>query len=470
MEAAPQASQRRAGAASFFNLSLSKFLALILVSMFAATMFRATIHLLSAESLDNLLHPRPHLGYTIIHHEEEHLSWPDANVVAENHTDTGSTSSPGEQAPPTMQSLQKEYELQETWITRPNTDYNGGSVVVAGISNLKESADECRQACLSHRRHMRVAQVLHLHMPVPLTPCNVWVYCPGPTRCDGTRSAKECWLKWYQNPAGDTSHRRDSTVQWITGLVVDKADAARLMGGAIDAPLPQAGVNPMRGMTQQVPHTLVPGHAARAAAAMGAQGSGGAAVTAAGVLPPLPRVCGSPAVDGYAHVDPSCFERSPTFKEWQVDRERTKLAGSAGPGSVGMGYREYLEQAADYDGLGVRWGIGHTKQSAQECAAACMEHEPGTIPGPFERLPCNAWTWCSKPHCFEPDAHQHSFGDCWLKFTELPHAPEVNMRGSLLYLKQRHPQAPDMVEWVSGVIVHPQRPFTNGTWSPRYKW
>ena len=30
------------------------------------------------------------------------------------------------------------------------------------------------------------------------------------------------------------------------------------------------------------------------------------------------RVCGSPAVDGYAHVKPDCLEASPTNKWWQV--------------------------------------------------------------------------------------------------------------------------------------------------------
>jgi len=43
----------------------------------------------------------------------------------------------------------------------------------------------------------------------------------------------------------------------------------------------------------------------------------------------------------------------------------------------------------------------------------------------FELLPCNAFAWCSEEECFEPDAHKHSKGDCWLKFTEGPAAPEV---------------------------------------------
>jgi len=45
--------------------------------------------------------------------------------------------------------------------------------------------------------------------------------------------------------------------------------------------------------------------------------------------------------------------------------------------------------------------------------------------GPFSRLPCNVFAWCSQQTCFEPDVHTHSFGDCWLKFSEGPLNPEV---------------------------------------------
>ena len=30
--------------------------------------------------------------------------------------------------------------------------------------------------------------------------------------------------------------------------------------------------------------------------------------------------------------------------------------------------------------------------------------------------------------CFEPDAHKHSLGECWLKYQELPQSPEVSPR------------------------------------------
>lgn len=89
----------------------------------------------------------------------------------------------------------------------------------------------------------------------------------------------------------------------------------------------------------------------------------------------------------------------------------------------------------------------------------------------FARLPCNAFAWCSTAVCFEPDAHSHSKGDCWLKFTEAPAAPEVNMRGRLSKAaQQRHPDAPVQVAWHSGVILPRGVTLTNGTWSPRYNW
>ena len=50
--------------------------------------------------------------------------------------------------------------------------------------------------------------------------------------------------------------------------------------------------------------------------------------------------------------------------------------------------------------------------------------------GNYEPLPCNAFAWCSEVECFEPDAHKHTLGDCWLKYTEGPASPEVQ-RSSL---------------------------------------
>ena len=73
--------------------------------------------------------------------------------------------------------------------------------------------------------------------------------------------------------------------------------------------------------------------------------------------------------------------------------------------------------------------------------------------------------------CFEPDAHKHTLGDCWLKFTEAPASPEVNMRGRISNdQRARHPTAPEFVQWHSGVLLPPGVQLTNGSWSPRYQW
>lgn len=91
--------------------------------------------------------------------------------------------------------------------------------------------------------------------------------------------------------------------------------------------------------------------------------------------------------------------------------------------------------------------------------------------GPFGNLPCNAFAFCAHDSCFEPDAHKHSKGDCWLKFTEAPASPEVNMRKRLsLAQQQRHPQAPKDVQWHAGVLLPHGVQLTNGSWSPRHQW
>ncbi|KAL4430553.1 hypothetical protein ABPG77_005793 [Micractinium sp. CCAP 211/92] len=170
------------------------------------------------------------------------------------------------------------------------------------------------------------------------------------------------------------------------------------------------------------------------------------------------RVCGSPAVDGYAHVEPPCLEGSPTNKWWQENKPR--------PDDLDI----WIEREADYDGLAVGWGIGNTKASIEECAEACRQHVPEGD-GPFGKLPCNAFAWCSAEHCFEPDAHKHGKGDCWLKFTEAPASPEVNMRGALSRaMRQRHPDAPERVQWHAGVLLPHGVKLTNGSWSPRHDW
>lgn len=174
------------------------------------------------------------------------------------------------------------------------------------------------------------------------------------------------------------------------------------------------------------------------------------------------RVCGSPAIDGYIHVVPQCLEDSPTAKWWK------KYYGSGGKQ---LDLVVHIEKGADYDGLAVAWGLGNKKKSAAECAQQCLEHMPGKVDGPFKNLPCNAFSWCPDEVCFVPDAHKHTKGDCWIKFTEGPAYPEINMRGDLPpEFRLRHPNAPNTTQWWGGVILPRGVEPTNGTFGPRWQW
>lgn len=142
---------------------------------------------------------------------------------------------------------------------------------------------------------------------------------------------------------------------------------------------------------------------------------------------------------------PKCLEGSPTAVWW------AEYYASGGKQSDLV---SHIEVGADYDGLAVVWGIGNNKTSPEECAEHCRRHMPHVVQGPFVNLPCNAWAYCADDVCWEPDAHKHHRGDCWLKFTEGPAAPEVNMRGRVSpEARARHPNAPDRVQWVSGVLL-----------------
>jgi hypothetical protein len=211
------------------------------------------------------------------------------------------------------------------------------------------------------------------------------------------------------------------------------------------------------------------GDPAAAAAAAATPGGGGAddaaaAAAAAAALQLLmeTRVCGSPAVDGYAYVNASCLLESPTARWWRAWTAR------GGRPEVLVAH---LEPESDIDGIAVKWGIGNKHASAEACAADCWRHRPGAVEGPFSALPCNAFSWCGADVCFQPDAHNHTRGDCWLKWTEAAAAPEINFRGGLPpTFRARHPKAPARVEWHAGVLLPPGVEYTNGSFSPRYYW
>ena len=90
--------------------------------------------------------------------------------------------------------------------------------------------------------------------------------------------------------------------------------------------------------------------------------------------------------------------------------------------------------------------------------------------------------WCpaGRARCFEPDAHTHTGGDCWLKFTEAPENVEVNARGLMkdpatwregVPFQRRHAGAErEGVPWVSGVLLPRGHTPGNGTWGARATW
>lgn len=182
------------------------------------------------------------------------------------------------------------------------------------------------------------------------------------------------------------------------------------------------------------------------------------------------RACGSPASDAYASVNASCLLESPTAVAYEMARLEA-VVNNRGANDWALAASCNLEEHVSLDGVAVAWGLTNKMDSAAACCDACRTHVAGKGHGPFSRLPCNAWVWCPEETCFEPDAHQHTKGDCWLKFTELPHRPEVNQRGQMpaSYL-QRHPNAPNLTQWFGGVILLPGIELTNGTWSPRADW
>lgn len=82
------------------------------------------------------------------------------------------------------------------------------------------------------------------------------------------------------------------------------------------------------------------------------------------------RQCGSPAIDGYSRVDPKCLERSA-----EAARYRRLLAD-------GAALQAHVELAADYDGLGVRWGASGTPSRGGRTA-----RPPATRTGPRAAAP-----------------------------------------------------------------------------------
>lgn len=108
----------------------------------------------------------------------------------------------------------------------------------------------------------------------------------------------------------------------------------------------------------------------------------------------------------------------------------------------------HAELHTDYDGVAVRWGLTHHRDSAADCCQACIEQAKRAKPG---QVKCNIWVYCpAETGCHSPDKYEHKYQECWLKYAE---KPKLNFkdRYSEKY-RNAHPAAPLVVPWVSGVV------------------
>jgi len=325
-------------------------------------------------------------------------------------------------APPQMR-ISPECDGLHSSTIQPHTEY-AGDVVHWGDTNDQPNVELCCMQCKMTKM------------------CNVFVFNP---------ETKKCWLKkqkeLYENVEPGTMAKGDN-VAWTSGTI----------GPYRKREVGTDGMMKMQDVVESEKTKVVDVRRNEPKLPVGQE--------------TRTRECGSPAVDGYAHVEPPCLVNSITNKEFD-STETSRLEQIA-----------WIEKHASYDGLAVRWGIGHKAATAEQCAQKCREHVPGRGGGPFNDLPCNAFVWCDIANdiCFEPDAHVHTAGDCWLKFTEVPERVEINQRGAnddpfdgflnenKLTYKMRHVKAPEKVHWTSGVLLPEGWIPSNGTLGPRAKW
>lgn len=108
----------------------------------------------------------------------------------------------------------------------------------------------------------------------------------------------------------------------------------------------------------------------------------------------------------------------------------------------------HAELHTDYDGVAVKWGLTHHKESAADCCQACFDQASRAKPG---EMKCNVWVYCpSEAGCYSPDIYEHKHQECWLKFSE---KPKLNFKDKYSEsYRSSHPGAPLVVPWVSGVL------------------
>ncbi|XP_054791053.1 uncharacterized protein LOC129296481 [Prosopis cineraria] len=128
--------------------------------------------------------------------------------------------------------------------------------------------------------------------------------------------------------------------------------------------------------------------------------------------------------------------------EGEVDFEEEILPGRPMPPEC------HPELHTDYDGVAVRWGLTHHKDSAADCCQACLDQARNAKEG--ERK-CNIWVYCpSEFGCHSPDIYQHKHQECWLKYAE---KPRLNFKYKYPEsYRNSHPSAPVIVPWASGVV------------------
>lgn len=107
----------------------------------------------------------------------------------------------------------------------------------------------------------------------------------------------------------------------------------------------------------------------------------------------------------------------------------------------------YAEAHTDYGGVAVRWGLTHHVNSAADCCQACLDQAKNATAG---QKKCNIWVYCPKEDgCYSPDVYTHENHECWLKQAD---DPALNFKGHYdEEYRRRHPKAPLVVPWISGV-------------------